>query len=229
MAGYSSLEILAIQHAYEAMLDDINPFVNAPEHLALIDKAYRFCLEKYDGRYLVSGKAYMFHLIEMGRIAVLEVGMGGEWDATNVIPAPEAAVICAIGLDHTGTLGNTPAEIAGVKAGIIKPGCAVASYGSGEEAEAVIEARCAEKGCPLVRPDLSQLGNLRPGLEGCRFDYGAYQDLFVPLAGTYQPRNAALAVTASELLRSLQISSAGSSHPTSPILQELSFSASPCC
>lgn len=58
------------------MLDDIQPFVNAPEHLALIDKAYRYCLEKYDGHYMVSGKAYMFHLIEMGRIAVLEVGLG---------------------------------------------------------------------------------------------------------------------------------------------------------
>ena len=58
------------------MLDDISPFVNAPEHLALIDKAYRYCLDKYDGRYLVSGKAYMLHLIEMGRIAVLEVGLG---------------------------------------------------------------------------------------------------------------------------------------------------------
>lgn len=76
MAGYTSLEILAIQQAYKAMLDDIHPFVNAPEHLALIDKAYRYCLEKYDGRYLYSGKAYMFHLIEMGRIAVLEVGLG---------------------------------------------------------------------------------------------------------------------------------------------------------
>ncbi len=76
MAGYSSLELLAIQQAYESMLDDINPYVNAPEHLALIDKAYRYCLEKYDGRYLVSGKAYMLHLIEMGRIAVLEVGLG---------------------------------------------------------------------------------------------------------------------------------------------------------
>lgn len=76
MAGYTSLEILAIQQAYEAMLDDIHPFVNAPEHLALIDKAYRYCLEKYDGRYLYSGKAYMLHLIEMGRIAVLEVGLG---------------------------------------------------------------------------------------------------------------------------------------------------------
>lgn len=70
------MEILSIQQAYEAMLDDIHPFVNAPEHLALIDKAYRYCLEKYDGRYLVSGKAYMLHLIEMGRIAVLEVGLG---------------------------------------------------------------------------------------------------------------------------------------------------------
>lgn len=133
-------------------------------------------------------------------IAVLEVGMGGEWDATNVIPAPDAAVICAIGLDHTGVLGSTLGEIASVKAGIIKSGSSVASYGSGDEAEAVIEARCAEKGCPLVRPDLSKLCNLRPGLEGCRFDYGACKDLFVPLAGTYQPRNAVLAVTAAELL-----------------------------
>ena len=76
MAGYTSLEILRIQQAYEGMLDDIHPFVNAPEHLALIDKAYQYCLEHYDGRYLVSGKAYMFHLIEMGRSAVLEVGLG---------------------------------------------------------------------------------------------------------------------------------------------------------
>ena len=76
MAGYTSLEILRIQQAYEGMLDEIHPFVNAPEHLALIDKAYQYCLEHYDGRYLVSGKAYMFHLIEMGRSAVLEVGLG---------------------------------------------------------------------------------------------------------------------------------------------------------
>ena len=76
MANYSALEILSIQQAYESMLADIQPYVNAPEHLALIDKAYRYCLEKYDGKYMVSGKAYMYHLIEMGRIAVLEVGLG---------------------------------------------------------------------------------------------------------------------------------------------------------
>jgi GTP pyrophosphokinase len=76
MASYSALEILAIQQAYESMLADINPSVNAPEHLALIDKAYRYCLDKYDGRYLLSGRAYMFHLIDMARIAVVEVGLG---------------------------------------------------------------------------------------------------------------------------------------------------------
>jgi GTP pyrophosphokinase len=76
MAGYTSLEILAIQQAYESMLKDIQPFIGAPNQLELIDKAYRYCLDKYDGRYLLSGKAYMFHLIELGRIAVLEVGLG---------------------------------------------------------------------------------------------------------------------------------------------------------
>ena len=76
MAGYTSLEILAIQQAYESMLKDIQPFISAPNQLELIDKAYRYCLDEYDGRYLLSGKAYMMHLIEMGRIAVLEVGLG---------------------------------------------------------------------------------------------------------------------------------------------------------
>ncbi len=76
MASYTSLELLSIQRAYEAMLADISPSVNAPEHLALIDKAYRYCLERYDGRYLLLGKAYMLHLIDMARIAVVEVGLG---------------------------------------------------------------------------------------------------------------------------------------------------------
>ena len=76
MANYTSTEILSIQQAYKDMLADISTSVNAPEHLALIDKAYRYCLDKYDGRYLPSGKAYMFHLIDMARIAVVEAGLG---------------------------------------------------------------------------------------------------------------------------------------------------------
>ena len=76
MANYSVEELSGIQQAYDKMLVDIHPFVNAPDHLALIEKAYRYCLEKYDGMHLLSGKAYMLHLIDMARIAVVEVGLG---------------------------------------------------------------------------------------------------------------------------------------------------------
>lgn len=73
---YSTEERSLIQKAYESMLEDIKPHVHDPQQLALVDDAYHYCLEKYDGKYLVSGKAYLFHLIDMARIAVLEVGLG---------------------------------------------------------------------------------------------------------------------------------------------------------
>ncbi len=138
--------------------------------------------------------------------AVLEVGMGGAWDATNVIPAPEAAVLCAIALDHTAVLGKTVAEIASVKSGIIKPGCDVVSYGNEPDADAVFERVCSENGCRLTRPDFSSLTVHGMGLDGIRFGYKAYDDLFLPLAGSYQPRNAALAVETALVLRSRGIS-----------------------
>lgn len=76
MSVYAEEEKIQIQNAYEQMLADISPQVFEPKQLTEIEKAYRYCLEKYDGKYLVSGKAYMFHLIDMARIAVLEVGLG---------------------------------------------------------------------------------------------------------------------------------------------------------
>ena len=138
--------------------------------------------------------------------AVLEVGMGGAWDATNVIPAPEAAVLCAIALDHTAVLGNTVAEIAAVKSGIIKPGCDALSYGNEPHADAVFERVCRENGCRLTRPDFSELTVRSAGLDGISFDYGTFKDLFLPLAGSYQPRNAALAIETALVLRSRGIS-----------------------
>ena len=134
-------------------------------------------------------------------MAVMEVGMGGAWDATNVIPSPEAAVLCAIALDHTAVLGSTVAEIAQVKAGIIKPGCDVVSYGNEPDAERVIDEACREKGCRHFRPDFGRIRVTERELTGVTFDYAAHRDLFLPLAGTYQPKNAALAVETAEVLR----------------------------
>ncbi len=76
MNPYTADERWMIQQAYEGMLSDIREHVNDSKQLKLIDDAYHYCLEKYDGKYMVSGKAYMFHLIDMARIAVLEVGLG---------------------------------------------------------------------------------------------------------------------------------------------------------
>ena len=73
---YSIEQIAQIEEAYRKMLADISPHVNDPAQLAVIEDAYRYCLEHYDGKHMVSGKAYMFHLIDMARIAVVEVGLG---------------------------------------------------------------------------------------------------------------------------------------------------------
>ena len=76
MSTYSIEEREAIQKAYESMLADIRPNVYDPQKLSVVEDAYQYSLEKYDGKYMVSGKAYMFHLIDLARIAVLEVGLG---------------------------------------------------------------------------------------------------------------------------------------------------------
>ena len=130
--------------------------------------------------------------------AVVEVGMGGVHDATNVIAGSEISVITSIGLDHTQYLGNTLEEIAGVKAGIIRKNgvCAAACDPGG-----VIARRCRELGTEFRLADLGRLHVSRLGFSGAEFSYDGLEGLRIPLAGEYQPENAALAVTAVKLLR----------------------------
>lgn len=133
-------------------------------------------------------------------IVVLEVGMGGELDSTNVIEAPEVAVITALGLDHTSELGPTLSDIARAKAGIIKQGCNVVNYGGNCESDTVIESISKEKNATLMQLDASNVTIKRKSLEGCDFSYKNYE-LFIHLVGTYQPMNASLAVEAVLALR----------------------------
>ncbi|MDR0445663.1 MAG: bifunctional folylpolyglutamate synthase/dihydrofolate synthase [Oscillospiraceae bacterium] len=134
-------------------------------------------------------------------IVVLEVGLGGELDSTNVIDTPELAVITAMGLDHTAELGPTLREVASAKAGIIKPRGAAVVYGAEPEALAVFEERCRAVGASLERADFSRLRVKTLSLDGSLFDFLPLTDIRIPLAGTYQPKNAALAITALEALR----------------------------
>ena len=134
-------------------------------------------------------------------IVVLEVGLGGEFDATNTIETPECAVLTAIGLDHTEVLGDTLEKIATTKSGIIKEGGLVASYPAGEEVTNAITKRCDKVGAEFHMVDLTKLTVKAVELEGCTFDYDGLTDVFIPLAGSYQPYNASLAITVLRLIR----------------------------
>lgn len=133
-------------------------------------------------------------------IAVLEVGLGGRLDSTNIIPAPEVAVITNLGLEHTDQLGHTIPLIAKEKAGIIKPGCRCVLYHQSREAEAVVEEVCREKGVELTVTDLASIQVLEAGAQGQRFLYRGVE-YRIPMVGAYQVRNASTAIEVVEALR----------------------------
>ena len=134
---------------------------------------------------------------------VLEVGLGGRLDATNVV-IPEVSVITSISYDHMDVLGDTLSQIAGEKAGIIKAGRPVVSAPQFPEAMEVIERVCRERECRLVRAgsDVTwQKGNISSEGQSFRVKgLGGEYDLSVPLLGEHQLENAATAVAAIEVL-----------------------------
>lgn len=133
-------------------------------------------------------------------IAVLEVGMGGRFDATNVIPRSECAVITNIGLDHTAVLGDTVEAIAAEKAGIFKGGRAV-SYEQPESVAAVLRSAAAKAGTELTFADFSKIEPLSDSVEGQRFRFEG-EEYSIRLLGAHQLKNAAVALTALDTLRS---------------------------
>ncbi|MDE7331503.1 MAG: bifunctional folylpolyglutamate synthase/dihydrofolate synthase [Lachnospiraceae bacterium] len=134
------------------------------------------------------------------QIVVLETGLGGLLDATNVIPSPLVTVFTAIGFDHMGILGNTLEKIAGNKAGIIKAGTLAAALKGEEEVMKVLEKRAAELDVPLVVADPARAKVGRQSPEKQVFSYENYKNLTISLGGLYQIDNAVLALTAAKLL-----------------------------
>lgn len=150
---------------------------------------------------MVTAIAFSWFASRKCDIVVCEVGMGGELDATNVIPAPETAVLCNIGLDHTAYLGDTAEKIAATKSGIIKPGCHAVLYPCAPSVQDVVAARCRAAGAPLTVADFGAIQSVSDSLDGQVFHFGAYRSLHLPLLGAHQLRNAAVALTAVDILR----------------------------
>ena len=133
-------------------------------------------------------------------IVVLEVGMGGALDSTNVIEVPEVAVITNIGLDHTDVLGKTVEEIARTKAGIFKEGGSAVVYRGTPGVEAVFEEICAERNVKLRKADFDGLSLVSRSLESQVFDCGEWKGLELPLLGDHQLHNAAVVLAVAETL-----------------------------
>ena len=129
---------------------------------------------------------------------VLEVGMGGRLDATNVIPRPDCAVVTNIGLDHTAVLGDTVEQIAAEKAGIFKGGRAVA-YEEPPSVAAVLRQAAERTGTRLEFADFSKLEPVSDSLEGQRFRCGG-REYGIRLLGGHQTKNAATAICAARVL-----------------------------
>ena len=144
---------------------------------------------------LMTAVGFKYFAEEACDICVVEVGLGGRLDSTNIIASPEVCVITPIALDHTGMLGDTLGAIAGEKAGIIKPGCPVVSAAQEPEAREVIERVAAENGCPIRFVDLAALSG---GVDD--FTYRSREHLQSSLLGSYQIENAALAIEIADAL-----------------------------
>lgn len=148
----------------------------------------------------ITAAAFLWFYETKCDIVVLEVGLGGRYDSTNVIKNCLLSVITGIAFDHTEILGDTIEKIAWEKAGIIKENCPALYGGNNEKALAVIEKECEEKHSELTvkNPDLLKI--LSTTLDGTEFEFDG-KEYFIRLLGLYQPANAATVLEAIDVLR----------------------------
>lgn len=143
--------------------------------------------------------AFLFFADEDCDLVLLEVGMGGDLDATNIIKHPVLSVLVSISMDHMSFLGNTLEEIAEKKAGIIKPGCPMIAAPQKEEAKKALQAACARCQVSYAESDPTKAQLVKESVEGQTFLYRG-EEYHISLAGVYQKENAVLALDALDIL-----------------------------
>ncbi len=148
----------------------------------------------------ITAAAFLWFYETKCDIVVLEVGLGGRYDSTNVIKNSLLSVITGIAFDHTEILGDTIEKIAWEKAGIIKENCPALYGGNDEKALNVIKNECEEKHSELTVKNPDSLKILSTTLDGTEFEFDG-KEYFIRLLGLYQPANAATVLAAIDVLR----------------------------
>jgi folylpolyglutamate synthase/dihydropteroate synthase len=191
--------------------DEIEPYLD------LVDAGQSSRLSFFE---VLTGMAFATFADAPVDVAVIEVGIGGTWDNTNVADGA-VAVLTPISIDHVRWLGNTIEEIATEKAGIIKPGAVAVIGRQTAEAAAILARRAAQVGATVVREG-AEFGVISRELAvgGQRLDIrgllGDYDDLFLPLFGAYQAGNLACAIAAVEAFARADATDAPSGHGDTP-------------
>ena len=152
---------------------------------------------------LITAMAFLYFKENDCDIVILEVGLGGELDATNVISSSVISIITALGLDHTAILGPTIQDVAKAKSGIIKNNGIVINYGNDSDANKVIEQKCIEMNANLVYPDFSKLKLISASLDGIVVDYKKWSHIKIPMPGIYQQYNVAVVLECLDILRGM--------------------------
>jgi len=150
---------------------------------------------------LITAIAFQYFYEENCDVVVLEVGMGGKLDATNIIKDPTISIITGIALDHTAFLGDTIEQIAEEKAGIIKPNSKIIFGGDDDASEAVIAQKALNMQSALYKTDYSKLKITNQAFGGTTFNYRENTDYKIKMLGDYQPRNAAIVIDTCQILR----------------------------
>lgn len=179
------------------------------DDLARITSIVRPIAEKMEDKptefELITAIAF-YYFKEVGcDFVVLECGLGGRYDATNVIKTSILSLITGISLDHTAILGNTIEKIAREKAGIIKRGVPIIYGGDNSAALTVIKKEAEEKSAPFYRSDYEKVKLKKSDLSGSEFDFGDYKDVKISLLGLYQLKNSALVLSAVNKLSELGV------------------------
>lgn len=146
--------------------------------------------------------AFLYFLDKKCDIVVLETGLGGSLDATNIINTTVCAVFASISMDHMAVLGDSIEKIAKQKAGIIKDKCRIVTCRQKDEVMQVIANAAGERGCSLTIADSGKAAHIKYGLGKQHFSYGGYKKLEITMSGRFQIDNAVLALEVVNALRS---------------------------
>ncbi len=195
----SMLERIAINNHPIEVPDFIFAYNDVALYLDFIDKKFEHPISFFEAMTALAFVAFSEYPVDIG---VIEVGMGGEWDSTNVVQAA-VSVLTPIGFDHMAYLGNTLSEIAHTKAGIIKPGSMVVSARQELEVATELLRRVAEVGADVAREGVEYSLQSRAIAVGGQLITikglgDTYSDIFLPLHGEHQGSNAATALAAVE-------------------------------